>query len=64
MDSSKENPKVADSTTPGMFDPLLCDFCGQPGAETVIDPYDADINNTEIERDLCKRCYENRSDDI
>jgi hypothetical protein len=64
MSDPNQDPKAADCTTPKMFDPLLCDFCGQPGAKTVVDPYDEDVHNTEIERDLCELCYQERRDDI
>ena len=43
---------------------LICECCGQPGARTVIDPYDADVNSTEIEVDLCETCEQTRRDDI
>lgn len=62
MTQSNQNPKAQDSTTPGMFDPLLCDWCGQPGAVTCNDPYNEDVNNTILEMDLCAKCYQDRSD--
>lgn len=64
MSKPKPSQSHQDFTTPGMFDPLLCDLCGQPGAVTCLDPYDEDVNNTEIERDLCAKCYDDRRMDI
>ncbi len=45
---------------------MICDICGKdrPDVNRVLDPYDADVNDVEIERDLCDDCYQERRDDI
>ncbi|MGH7974813.1 MAG: hypothetical protein ACREBR_04760 [bacterium] len=43
---------------------LLCDMCGEPEAETCLDPYTMDIEGEEIEINLCEECYQIRCDDI
>ena len=43
-----------------------CEECRKrkKDVETVIDPYREDVFNEEIEMDLCKKCYGERSADI
>lgn len=45
---------------------MICESChkDRPDVKTVIDPYDADVNNEIREVDLCDDCYEAHSDDI
>ncbi len=45
----------------------LCECtCGDHEGEVefVIDPYDEDVNNTEVWRWLCAKCYEHHVMDI
>jgi formylmethanofuran dehydrogenase subunit E len=41
-----------------------CERCGEPFANYVNDPYQADINNREVKRYLCRSCYNDIAGDI
>jgi hypothetical protein len=45
---------------------LVCEGCGVKATDvdTCIDPYQLDINNTEVEVNLCDICYSDRVSDI
>lgn len=45
---------------------MICDGClkDKPDVKTVIDPYSKEINDHEIEVDLCDDCYTAHCDDI
>jgi hypothetical protein len=37
-------------------EPKVCKWCGKPGGRLVIDPYEQDVNNTEVMVRLHKAC--------
>ena len=43
-----------------------CDLCGEWKFDVarVADPYLRDVDNEDVEVDLCTKCYERKSDDI
>ena len=45
---------------------LTCEGCGKSTEDVMLveDPYDADVNNTSVLRNLCNDCYTKRADDI
>ena len=45
---------------------MKCDSCGKEDdtVHKTIDPYQADVNDTEVEYILCDECYRDRADDI
>lgn len=45
---------------------MICIHCNQEDETTVerINPYDEDVNNTEIVEAICDFCYEQLQDDI
>lgn len=45
---------------------LTCECCGETSVdvETIIDPYQADVDDTDVEMDLCPQCEQDRADDI
>jgi hypothetical protein len=45
---------------------MICEICGKKKSDvqTVLDPYARDVNDEEVERDLCGDCYQQRCDDI
>lgn len=43
---------------------LMCDDCGQPGAEEGFDPYASEIRNEEVPCTLCHACSKRRSEEI
>lgn len=56
----KEVPVIGiDNYTAG-----ICDTCGNLGAFWTIDPYDADVNDIEVDVFICNNCYQDRSDAI
>ena len=43
-----------------------CEGCGKSTEDVMLveDPYDADVNDTSVLRNLCNDCYTERVDDI
>ena len=49
-----------------MSDLLECMFCHKqtPDVRPTLDPYAREINEEDIEVDICDDCYQDRCDDI
>jgi protein-arginine kinase activator protein McsA len=45
---------------------MTCDMCHQDkqNVRTVIDPYNSELNDEEIEMNLCEECEQERRDSI
>ena len=43
---------------------MLCEWCGEEGAEETVDPYGAEIYDEIIYVVICPNCYSERAADI
>ena len=45
---------------------LVCQICGRSDetVRDVIDPYNQDVNDDEVEMTLCPDCRQDRADDV